>query len=187
MSARPARQVRTVFVHWNVTAHPTAPWVWQQIIEATPGNLRPRYLIRDTSYSGAFVPRAARLGIRTILTLVRAPTANAIAERVIGTLRRECLDHVIVLGERHLRGLLREYVGYYNATRPHRHWTGRPLMGRAACSDRWGIASSKRGRSSAASITRIGGGPHNVDGILSPHRSGVKRDRSKLCAVRWPG
>ena len=125
---------RRQLVHWNVTAHPTAPWVWQQIIEATPWNLRPRHLIRDRdmSYGGTFVPRAARLGIRTILTPVRAPKANAIAERVIGTLRRECLDHVIVLGERHLRGLLREYVGYYNATRPHRALDGPAPDGRRA-------------------------------------------------------
>ena len=117
---------RRQLVHWNVTAHPTASWVWQQMIEPTPWNTRPRFLIRDrdASYGGAFVPRAARLGIRTILTPVRAPKANAIAERVIGTLRRECLDHVIVLSERHLRGLLREYVGYYNASRPHRALDG---------------------------------------------------------------
>ena len=110
----------------NVTAHPTAPWVRQQIIEATSWNTRPRFLIRDrdASYGGQFVPRAARLGIRTILTSVPAPKANAIAERVIGTLRHECLDHVIVLGERHLRRLLCEYVDYYNATRPHRALDG---------------------------------------------------------------
>ena len=64
--------------------------------------------------------RAAGIGITTILTPVRAPNANAIAERVIGTLRRECLDHIIPLNERHLRRLVREFVTYYNDTRPHR-------------------------------------------------------------------
>ena len=106
----------------NVTASPTAAWVWRQLLEATPWGRRPRYLVRDrdAAYGGDFVPRARRLGIETLLTPVRAPRANAIAERVIGTLRRECLDHLIVLNERHLRAVLREFVRYYNAERPHR-------------------------------------------------------------------
>ena len=83
---------------------------------------QPRFVIRDRdrSYGGDFVARAAAIGITTILTPVRAPNANAIAERVIGTLRRECLDHLLVINERHLRYVLREYVTHYNAMRPHR-------------------------------------------------------------------
>jgi len=113
---------RRELVHWNVTAHPTAAWVWRQLIEATPWGRRPRYLLRDRDavYGGDFAPRARRLGIEPVLTPVRAPRANAIAERVIGTLRRECLDHLLVLNERHLRSVLREFVPYYNADRPHR-------------------------------------------------------------------
>jgi putative transposase len=109
-------------VHLNVTAHPTAAWAWRQLIEATPCGRQPRYLLRDRDavYGGDFVPRARRLGLETLLSPVRAPRANAIAERVIGTLRRECLDHLIVLNERHLRSVLREFVAYYNADRPHR-------------------------------------------------------------------
>ena len=112
---------RRTLTHWNVTRHPTAAWVWQQIREATPWGRHPRYLIRDrdAKFGGDFVPRAAGIGIETILTPFRAPQANAIAERVVGTLRRECLDHVIVLNERHLRRLLREYVAFDNAARPH--------------------------------------------------------------------
>ncbi len=108
--------------HWNVTRHPTAAWIWRQILEATPWGKRPRYLIRDrdASYGRDFIARAARLGIQTIITPVRAPQANAIAERCIGTVRRECLDHLIVINERHLRAVLREYVAYYNGHRPHR-------------------------------------------------------------------
>jgi hypothetical protein len=71
-------------------------------------------------YGGDFVPRAARLGIDTLLTPFRAPKANAIAERVVRTLRNECLDHVLILNERHLRTVLAEYVAYYNVERPHR-------------------------------------------------------------------
>ncbi|HJO07144.1 MAG TPA: integrase core domain-containing protein [Chloroflexota bacterium] len=108
--------------HWNVTRHPNAAWIWRQIVEATPWGRRPRYLIRDRDarYGRDFVARAAKLGIQTIITPVRAPQANAIAERCIGTLRRECLDHLIVINERHLRAVLREYVAYYNGHRPHR-------------------------------------------------------------------
>jgi putative transposase len=113
---------RRRIVHVNVTSHPTAAWVWRQVIEATPWGLSPRHLIRDRDrcYGADFVEKAARLGIHTVLSPVRAPNANAVAERVIGTLRRECLDQLIVLGERHLLGVLREYTDHYNRTRPHR-------------------------------------------------------------------
>ena len=127
-----AFRTRSVFVvidhdrrrirHWNVTEHPNAPWIWQQMIEATAWGQQPGFLIRDRDRSdgGDFIARARRIGIETILTPVRAPNANAIAERVIGTLRRECLDHVIAVNERHRRRVLGEYVQHYNAMRPHR-------------------------------------------------------------------
>ena len=106
----------------NVTAHPRASWVWRQLIEATPWGRLPRYLIRDRdrSYGGDFVARARAIGIETLLTPVRAPQANGVAERVIGSMRRECFDHIIPINERHVRGVLREYVTYYNEVRPHR-------------------------------------------------------------------
>ncbi len=101
---------RRTLTYWNVTRHPTAAWVWQQIHEATPWGQHPRYLIRDRNakFGGDFISRAQGIGIETILTPFRSPQANAIAERVVGTLRRECLDYVIVLNERHLRRLLHE-------------------------------------------------------------------------------
>jgi transposase InsO family protein len=102
---------RRELVHVNVTANPTAAWGWRQLIEATPWSNTPRHLLRQ---------RAQRIGIDAIATPVRAPRANAIVERVIGTLRRECLDHVIVLNEQHLRSVLTEFVRYYNQDRPHR-------------------------------------------------------------------
>ena len=109
-------------IHVNVTRHPTAQWIWRQVVEATPWGAQPRYLIRDhdRSYGNDFIQRAARIGITTIVSPIRAPNANAVAERVIGTLRRECLDHMIVLNERHLLQVLREYVEHYNRKRPHR-------------------------------------------------------------------
>ena len=113
---------RRELVHLAVTAHPTAAWVWRQLVEATPWGRRPKRLIRDRDavYGGEFRARAAGLGIETILTPVRAPRANAVAERVIGTLRRECLDHLIPLDEQHLRTILAAYADYYNRDRPHR-------------------------------------------------------------------
>lgn len=118
-------------VHLNVTAHPTAEWVWRQLIAATPWGKQPRYFVRDRDrcYGGNFIARAARLGIETILTPVQAPKANAIAERLVGTLRRECLDHLIIVNERHLARILREYVAHYNAARPHRALALEPPAG----------------------------------------------------------
>ena len=109
-------------VHLNVTRHPTAAWVWRQLIAATPYGLRPQYLLRDRDacYGGDFASRTAKLGIQTLLSPIHAPKANAIAERLVGTLRRECLDHLIILNERHLRRVLTEYMAHYNVARPHR-------------------------------------------------------------------
>jgi putative transposase len=113
---------RRELVHVNVTSNPTAAWVWRQVIEATPWGQKPRHLLRDRDavYGRDFRQRAQRVGIDAIATPIHAPKANAIVERVIGTLRRECLDHLIILDEQHLRSVLAEFVGYYNAERPHR-------------------------------------------------------------------
>jgi transposase InsO family protein len=113
---------RRELVHVNVTASPTAAWIWQQLMEATPWGRQPRYLLRDrdAAYGGDFAQRAGRLGMQTLLSPVRAPRANAVAERVIRTFRNECLDHLIILNEQHLRAVLAEFVRYYNTERPHR-------------------------------------------------------------------
>ena len=96
--------------------------MWRQVIEATPWGRKPRHLLRDRDavYGRDFRNRAGRIGIDAIATPIHAPKANAIAERAIGTLRRECLDHLIVLDERNLRTVLTEFVQYYNQERPHR-------------------------------------------------------------------
>ncbi len=113
---------RRELVHLTVTASPTAAWVWRQLIAATPWGRAPRYLVRDRDavYGRDFVSRARRLGITSLLTPIRAPRANAIAERLVRTLRSECLDHLIVVNEAHLRAVLREFAAFYNAERPHR-------------------------------------------------------------------
>src|ERR671929_545601 len=113
---------RRELVHVNVTANPTAGWVWRQLIEATPWGSKPRPLLRDHDavYGRDFRQRAQRIGIDAIAMPIASPRANAVVERAIGTLRRECLDHLIVLDEQHLRSVLGEFVEYYNLERPHR-------------------------------------------------------------------
>ena len=113
---------RRELVHLNVTASPTADWIWQQVKEATPWARQPRYLLRDRDavYGEDFVWRTQSLGVQTLLSPVRAPRANAVAERVIRTLRNECLDHLIIVNEQHLRAVLAEFVAYSNTARPHR-------------------------------------------------------------------
>jgi len=108
-------------LHVNVTDHPTAAWAAQQLVETFPEETATKYLLRDRDaiYSDVFARRVKGLGMREILIAPRAPWQNPFAERVIGSIRRECLDHVIVINERHLRRLLRSYLGYYNAARPH--------------------------------------------------------------------
>lgn len=113
---------RREMVHFNVTSSPTAAWIWQQVINATPWGRKPSHLVhdRDTVYGRAFDSKLGRLGVVGIKTPVRAPRANSIAERAVRTLRQECLDHVIVINQRHLHALLTEFVRYYNDERPHR-------------------------------------------------------------------
>ncbi len=113
---------RRRLIHLSVTAHPIAAWVWRQMIEATPWGQHPNYLIhdRDRVYGADFATRLAGLGIESIRTPVQAPRANAVGERVVRTLRRECLDHILPLSERHVRAVLAEFASYYNRDRPHR-------------------------------------------------------------------
>jgi transposase InsO family protein len=106
----------------NVTTNPTAEWVARQLTEAFPWEAAPRYLIRDRDrIYGAVVTRRLRaMGIRDKPTAPASPWQNGFAERLIGSIRRECVDHFIVLGEAHLRRILRNYARYYNVMRTHR-------------------------------------------------------------------
>ena len=112
---------RRQVVHFNVTDSPTAAWTAQQIVEAFPDDSAPRYLLRDRDriYSGEFRRRVKGMRIAEVLTAPRAPCQNPFAERVIGTIRRELLDHVIVLSEGHLRRRLQSYLRYYHGSRTH--------------------------------------------------------------------
>jgi putative transposase len=112
---------RRRLLHFNVTAHPTAEWTAQQITEAFPWDSAPRYLLhdRDSIYGGPFRQRLRGMGIREVLTAPRSPWQNPYAERLIGSVRRECLDHVVVLNETGLRRTLKSYFNYYLKARTH--------------------------------------------------------------------
>src|SRR5262245_19718781 len=115
------RHDRRDLVHLGVTDHPTAAWAAHQIVHAFPDETAPAYLLRDRDaiYGAAFERRVESMGIHQVVIAPRAPWQNPFAERVIGSIRRECLDLVVVLNERHLRHLLRLYLAYYNVARPH--------------------------------------------------------------------
>ena len=104
-----------------VTEHPTAAWLSRQVTEAFPWDTAPRYLLRDrdASYGSAFRSRVEAMGITEVITAPHSPWQNAYVERVIGSIRRECLDHLMIFNERHLRRVLSSYVDYYQRTRTH--------------------------------------------------------------------
>src|SRR5260370_23981632 len=106
---------------FGVTAHPTAEWIANQVTEACGCEQAPRYLIRDRdrAYGEVFIRRLRSMGIRDRPTSPRSPWQNAYAERLIGSIRRECLDHVVVFSERHLRHLLLSYMKSYNGDPTH--------------------------------------------------------------------
>jgi transposase InsO family protein len=112
---------RRKLLWFAVTRHPTAEWLAQQIVEAFPWNTAPAYLLRDndTAYGLVFTRRVRAMGIRDRPIASRSPWQNGYVERLIGTIRRDCLDHVLIFGEQHLRRVLALYAIYYNGTRTH--------------------------------------------------------------------
>src|SRR6059036_3894355 len=108
-------------LHFNVTEHPTAAWTAQQLVEAFPDDSAPSYLLRDRDrvYGQQFRHRVKGIGIDEVLTAPHSPWQNPFAERLIGSIRRECLNHVLVLGERQLRRILVRYFEYYHRARAH--------------------------------------------------------------------
>lgn len=112
---------RRQVTHFNVTEHPTAQWTAQQLVEAFPFDSAPRYLLRDRDaiYREKVQRRIRSLGIEEVVTAPRSPWQNPFMERIIGSIRRDCLDHIIVLNKRHLRRTLRDYFNYYHTCRTH--------------------------------------------------------------------
>ena len=112
---------RRALVWTNATYHPTAAWIANQVSQAFPWETAPRHLIRDrdVSYGTVYKQRIRAMGIRDRPTAPRSPWQNGYVERVIGSIRRECLDHTIIFGETHLRQTLKHYARYYNHVRTH--------------------------------------------------------------------
>ena len=112
---------RREIVHFNVTSSPNADWIAQQITEVFPYDTAPRFLLRDNDkkYGHVVKDRIESMGIEDVTTAFRSPWQNPYCERVIGSIRRECLNHVIVMNEKHLCRILRDYVAYYHGSRTH--------------------------------------------------------------------
>ena len=112
---------RRKVVHFNVTAHPTSEWATQQLRNAFCDEEPLKFLIRDrdSRFGEGFTRSVKALGIRPIVTSYRSPWQNGYVERLIGSIRRECLDHLIIINETHLREILHDYIRYYNAQRTH--------------------------------------------------------------------
>jgi transposase InsO family protein len=144
-------------VHARVTAHPNSQWLAQQALEACGlSEEPPKFLIhdRDSSFGATFDRRVESLNIKQIRTPVRAPKANAIAERWIRSIRNECLDHRLILGHQHLQRTITEYIDYYNRWRPHRS-----LRQTAPCPESW---RSQEDATGIITATPILGGLHHV-------------------------
>ncbi len=140
-------------LHFNVTEHPTEQWTWQQIIEALPWDEAPPYLLRDrdTIYGASFRQRVKHLGMKEIVISRRSPWQSPYVERLIGSIRRECLDHVIVINESHLLRVLKSYFQYYHECRPHMSLGRNSPMPRA-------IEPAERGQ--VIAIPQVGGLHH---------------------------
>ena len=112
---------RREVIHFNVTMNPTAQWTAQQIIEACPWNTEPKYLLRDHDgiYGKVFQQRIQNMGIEEIKTAPHSPWQNPYCERIIGSIRRDCLNHLIVFNQKHLKGILSNYFEYYHHDRTH--------------------------------------------------------------------
>lgn len=112
---------RRKVIHFNVTESPTAAWTGQQIVNAFPWDTAPKYLLRDrdSKYGQEFIQRVDSMDIDQVLIAARSPWQNPYVERVIGSIRRECLDHVIIFNDKHLRRVLKEYFHYYHESRTH--------------------------------------------------------------------
>jgi putative transposase len=124
---------RRRILHWNVTRHPAAAWVSQQLREAFPYDSAPKFLIfdREHTFQGEVVGTAKSLGVRPIRIAIRSPWQNGVAERFVESCRSDLFDHVIVLNARHMKRLITEYVRYYHNDRTHLGLAKKTPAGRA--------------------------------------------------------
>jgi transposase InsO family protein len=143
-----------------VSEHPTAVWLSRQLTEAFPWDTAPRYLLRDrdASYGSYFSSRVEAMGITEVIAAPRSPWQNAYVERVIGSIRRECLDHIVIFNERHLHRVLSSYVDYYHRTRTH-------LSLDKDCPDPRPILPRRIGK--VIAIPQVGGLHHRYDRLAA--------------------
>jgi putative transposase len=149
---------RRRILHFNVTRYPTTPWVAQQLREAFPYDSAPKYLImdREHTFNGEVLDTLEGLGVSPVRIAIRSPWQNGIAERFVGSCRRDLLDHVIVVNERHLKRLMSEYVRYYNEDRTHLGLAKETPARRAA-------VATANSNSKVVSMPRLGGLHHRYD------------------------
>jgi len=165
---------RRRILHFNVTAHPTAEWTGQQLREAFPFEGVPRYLLRDRNgiFGADFTKEVRNLGIEEVLSAPRSPWQRAYIERVIGSIRRECFDHMIVLNEASLYRHLKLFMAYYHETRTH--LPGQGLAGESvgASSQHWVHRCSAASRRTASSVRTSGRVKTGVQGIVAYGHNG---------------
>jgi len=147
-------------LHFNITTNPTARWTAQQIVNAFPWDEAPHYLLRDRDkiYGAFFQRRVKNMGIEQVATAPRSPWQNPFVERLIGTIRRECLDHVVVLNERHLRRILSSYFDYSHRYRVHQSLA-------MDCPAPRDVHSDDRGR--VVEIGHFGGLHHHYERVVA--------------------
>jgi putative transposase len=151
---------RRRIVRFDVTQHPTAAWLSQQVVEAFPWDTAPSFLLRDRDalYGSVFSKRVATMEVTEVVTAPSSPWQNTHVERVIGSIRRECLDHVVIFNERHLRRVLSSYVDYYQRTRTH-------LSLDKDCPDPRPIQPRRIGR--VVAIPQVGGLHHRYERLAA--------------------
>jgi transposase InsO family protein len=149
---------RRRILHCNVTRHPTTAWVAQQLREAFPQDSTPRYLIldREHTFHGEVLETVESLGVIPVRTAIRSPWQNGVAERWVGNCRRDLLDHVIILNERHLKRLMSKYIRYYHEDRTHL------TLAKGTPAGRESVKGPVEGRR-IVSIPRLGGQHHPYD------------------------
>lgn len=152
------RHRRLKVVHFNVSSNPSAQWTAQQVVEAFPWGTAPKYLMRDRDsiYGVFFRNRVKNMGIKEVISAPRSPWQNPFVERMIGSIRRECTDHVIVLNEAHLTSVLCSYFEYYQNDRPHLSLEKDPPGSRT-------IQSRPAGKCKIVALPRMGGLHHRYE------------------------
>jgi putative transposase len=151
---------RRKIVRFDVTEHPTAGWLSRQMTEAFPWDTAPRFLLRDrdSSYGPVFSRRVEAMDITEVITAPRSPWQNPYVERSIGSIRRECLDHLIVFSERHLRRVLSSYADYYHRSRTH-------LSLDKDCPDPRDVQPPRRGE--VIALPQVGGLHHRYERLAA--------------------